>query len=254
MAINLRPTKIEAIFFDLYDTLARFWPPRYEIQSMACAAYGLTVTSDGINLGYRYADAFMAEENSKNPIGRRSQAGRRNFFTEYQKMILDGAGIMASDSLATLIWDEVNKIPYRMTLYDDVLGTMETLRNRGITLGVISNMDRPGGLVGAELGLNTKVDFVLTSMDAKATKPDPQIFLAALDRAKTSYESVIHVGDQYKSDVQGALSVGIYPILIDRHGTLVSTGDRKPDQIPSIGNLDELLRLLFPKERETRHP
>ena len=92
----------------------------------------------------------------------------------------------------------------------------------------------------------------MTSYDAQATKPDPQIFLAALDRAKTSHQSVIHVGDQYKSDVQGAMSAGIYPILIERHRTVVPEGDQKPDGIPSIRNLDELLQLLFPEDTENR--
>ena len=35
---------IRAVFFDLYGTLAGFSPSRYEIQSEACADFGIEVT------------------------------------------------------------------------------------------------------------------------------------------------------------------------------------------------------------------
>ena len=52
---------IKAVFFDLYGTLAGFSPSRFEIQSKAVAEFGLTVTEEGVLLGYSSADAFLAE-------------------------------------------------------------------------------------------------------------------------------------------------------------------------------------------------
>ena len=51
---------IKAVFFDLYGTLAGFSPSRYEIQSSACADFGVSVTPEGILRGYALADAFIA--------------------------------------------------------------------------------------------------------------------------------------------------------------------------------------------------
>ena len=59
---------LKAVFFDLYGTLAGFCPSRYEIQSKACAQFGITVTPDGVLKGYAVADAFMAEKNACLPI------------------------------------------------------------------------------------------------------------------------------------------------------------------------------------------
>ena len=47
-------------------------------------------------------------------------------------------------------------------------------------------------------------------------KPHPPIFLSALKRAGVSPEEAAHVGDQYHTDVQGARSMGMMPVLLDR--------------------------------------
>ena len=50
---------VKAVFFDVYNTLAGFQPSRYEIQSRACADFGIKVTPEGILTGYAVADAYM---------------------------------------------------------------------------------------------------------------------------------------------------------------------------------------------------
>ena len=59
---------ITTVFFDLYGTLAGFEPSRYEVQSQACAEFGIEVSPDGVIKGYAAADAHMARENSVAPL------------------------------------------------------------------------------------------------------------------------------------------------------------------------------------------
>ena len=59
---------IKAVFFDLYGTLAGFYPSRYEIQSTACADFGIQVTPEGILAGYALADVHMADQNAVRPL------------------------------------------------------------------------------------------------------------------------------------------------------------------------------------------
>ncbi len=49
---------------------------------------------------------------------------------------------------------------------------------------------------------------------------------------------VIHIGDSIASDVKGALTAGITPILIDRNGT------SKCPECRAVNNLTEALELL----------
>jgi len=72
-----------------------------------------------------------------------------------------------------------------------------------------------------------------------ADKPEPAIFLAALERAGVNAAEAVHVGDQYKLDVVGARGVGINPILIDRYDLYPEVSD-----CPRIRSLTELAQYL----------
>jgi len=53
---------------------------------------------------------------------------------------------------------------------------------------------------------------------------------------------VIHVGDHLDADVEGALKVGIAPVLIDRNDRF-KREDVRPD-VPIITALDQLLPIV----------
>ena len=230
---------IVAVFFDLYGTLAGFSPSRYEIQSTACADFGISLTPEGVLRGYNLADAFMAEQNRTRPMRSLTDAERDDFFARYEQRVLRGAGVDVSVERAARIWERVRQVPYDMALFDDVLPTLDVLKERGLTLGLVSNMNRTGPEIIAHLGLAGRVDFAVTSIEVRSEKPHPPIFREALRRANARPEQVAHVGDQLESDVEGARRVGITPILLDR--------DRNhPDvaHCDRIETLPELPRLL----------
>ena len=207
---------IQAIFFDLYGTLAGFQPDRFQIQSQACAQFGIEVTPRGILLGYAMADAFMSEQNAVQPVRTLSPAERDEFFAEYERRVLQGCGVKVTVEKAAEIWKAVRGIPYHMARYDDVLPAMDLVKQQGLTLGVISNMNAPGNQLAEDMGLTPYLDLVVTSGEVGMEKPHPPIFQEALRRAGVEAEDAIHVGDQLSSDVDGARNVGIQPILLDR--------------------------------------
>jgi len=98
-------------------------------------------------------------------------------------------------------------------LYDDALPTIKTLKQQDLILGLLPNLpiDR-----SASVSLEPYLDFVVTSKEAGASKPELPIFLAALEQVKLNGSEAVCVGDQYQTDVVGARVVGITPILIDR--------------------------------------
>jgi putative hydrolase of the HAD superfamily len=213
--------EVHVVFFDLYNTLARFWPPREELQEEACRAFGVEVTPEGVARGYAVADAFMACENAgPNPIPSRSAKDQQQFFVEYQKLILEGAGVVAEDELVTRLWNKVRELPYDLVLFNDVLPALVQLKELGLTLGLISNLDRDGKDLIQHLGMSLHIDLAVTSREVGFGKPHPAIFREALSRAQALPEQAAHIGDQYQSDVEGALGVGIHPVLMDRFGTL----------------------------------
>jgi putative hydrolase of the HAD superfamily len=231
---------IKAVFFDLYGTLAGFQPSRFEIQSEACAAFDISITPEGILRGYGMADAFMAEQNAVMPVRSLETQAQREFFAEYEKRVLSGSDVEVSTEQAMEIWRRIRQIPYQMERFDDVLPTMDLLKQEGLTLGLISNMNRNGDELAEEMGLTPYLDFAVTSSEVGSEKPHAPIFLAALEKSGAQPSESIHVGDQITSDIEGATNVGINPVLVDRDGNHHNT--TLCPRIETLMELPELVR------------
>ena len=230
---------IKAVFLDFYNTLISFDPPRDELQANACREFGIEVNRKAIPRGYWFADDLMSRENARSPIHKRSQAEEQAFWSDYEAIILKTAGVEVTKELALRIFTRARQLDRRLILFDDVLPILGVLKDRGIILGLVSNLSQ--GLDGYcnELGLTPHVDFALTSFEIGAEKPHPPIFLAALERAGVSASEAIHVGDQYHSDIVGAKGVGINPLLLDRDGFWEGIND-----CPRIRSLREIVNYL----------
>jgi putative hydrolase of the HAD superfamily len=137
-------------------------------------------------------------------------------------MILSEVGMDDAEDVAIMVRDMMRSLRKEtrmissLTLFDDTLPVIITLKERGVLTGVISNASRDLSENCQELGLMPYLDLVLTSQEAGAIKPDPRIFVVALNKLDVRAEEAIYVGDQYEADVLGARGAGISPILIDR--------------------------------------
>ena len=122
----------------------------------------------------------------------------------------------------------------RFSAFPDARPALESLRESGRRLVVVSNWDV--SLVGVlrNLGLEPLLDAIVTSAGAGARKPSAAIFEQALDQAGVPAGDAIHVGDSLDEDVAGARTAGIEPILIHR-------GDGPPVAgVRTISSLSEL--------------
>ena len=91
--------------------------------------------------------------------------------------------------------------PYEVI--DDGLEALVTLRNHNICVGAISNFDNRLHDILPSLGLSKYLHFVLTSEDAKSSKPDQKIFELAEKRSKLvnlKPSEILHIGI-FKKDI-----------------------------------------------------
>lgn len=234
---------IRAVCFDWFNTLAHYHPPREEIQSQAFQEFGISVSAHQMTRGLLIADSGYFEENRISPIRKRSPEEQARVYARYQKTILAEAGIDFSDKpeMQANIMKKAQELSQGMSfvLFDDVLPAMKTLKERKFILGLLTNLDRDMLPICRELGLEPYLDFVVTSGEVGADKPDSPIFLAALQKAGVNASEAVHVGDQYKLDIVGARAVGINPILIDRYGLYDDISD-----CPRIHSLTEITDYL----------
>ena len=232
---------IKAIFFDWFNTLAHFEPPRAELYSRAFQKFGIELAPRAIMRGIFDADRYYFEENAKSPVEKRSAEEQARVYSYYPKAILAEAGVKVAEELPFKILKIVREQFKESTfvLFDDVLSSLKMLKERRLTLGLLTNATKDMLSLHRKLGLEHYLDFVVTSQEAGADKPKPPIFLAALDRAGVKAFEALHVGDQYQLDVEGAKGVGINPILIDRYDLYLEISD-----CPCIRSLTELAQYL----------
>lgn len=76
-------------------------------------------------------------------------------------------------------------------------------------LAVVSNFDSRLHSILDGLGISSAFDLVLTSAEARARKPAPEIFALALRRLDTPPDRAIHCGDNLSADFEGARRAGL---------------------------------------------
>jgi putative hydrolase of the HAD superfamily len=121
--------------------------------------------------------------------------------------------------------------------FDETRSALTTLRGRGHRLCIISNFDSRLPPLAAALGLSDVVDAIITSTGARAAKPAPAIFRAALVMLGVPPAAALHVGDDPSADVDGALAAGMRAVLIKRGGGPTRA---MPSGVPVIESLADL--------------
>jgi putative hydrolase of the HAD superfamily len=89
---------------------------------------------------------------------------------------------------------------------------LESLRNRGLKLGVVSNAFDPPALLHRDLadaGVAERIDYAVFSSEVGRRKPDGAIFQRALDALAVQAEGALFVGDRLYEDVRGAAELGM---------------------------------------------
>jgi putative hydrolase of the HAD superfamily len=230
---------IKAAFFDLYQTLICYRPPREEVLSKVLKELGIEVTPEALLHPIVIADEFIYQEHARLPIRKRNDDEKNALWGQYQAIVLKEAGIEPNKELIRGVLGRMQQVKFEMALFDDVLPALSQLKNKGLILGLISNVDNDITPVLSRLGLKPLLQVVVTSQDAGCNKPKPEIFREAARRAGIQTQEAIYIGDQYQIDVIGANEAGMQGILIDRGGYFKEA--IKEPKIQSLYQLTELL-------------
>ena len=229
---------IKAILFDWVDTLARMEPDWCEIWFKALHEMGVDLSEKDMVRGIHSAELQVPEGR---PLKWTASSDEGDFI-RYLQIVVEEVGGRIPGRAALL--GTVKSIRQwfsdaSFNLYDDVLPSMDVLKRHGIVLGVIANMYDSLMPVCRALKLGHLLDFTLTSGEAGVSKPEPGIFLKALERSGTNAAETIYVGDQYEIDILGARGAGLKTVLIDRYSRYPSFND-----CPRISDLSGLMNLV----------
>ena len=132
-------------------------------------------------------------------------------------------------------------------LFDDVIPVLERLRSAGLTLGIVSNFEEWLERLLERLGVRELFDVRVISGIEGVEKPDPRIFLLAMDRAGVEPTRSVYVGDNPALDIEPALAVGMFPVLVDRRDRYLDTPRSR------ISSLEELPASWGSRDRPHLH-
>jgi len=121
-------------------------------------------------------------------------------------------------------------------LFPEVIDVLKELRNRGIPLGLVSDVDND--FIYSQLEVHNIKEFfttIVTSEEVGVCKPHKKIFEVALNRANARAEESIYIGDHAERDMMGAKKIGMTTII---RGKLCKYADY------SINDLRELLPIV----------
>lgn len=213
---------IRAVTFDVGGTLIEPYPSVGAVYAAVAREHGHELCPDTLtrqfaeywagctNFGYTRADWHEAVRHS---FRGRMEVSQALFDRVYDRFAEAGA------------W----------RLYEDALPAIEALAGRGIRLAVISNWDERLEPLLIDLGLRGLFELVAVSGVIGAHKPDERIFQHALAGLKLQPGEVLHVGDSWREDVEGAQRAGLRAARIRRGG---------PERPGDIGALTALANLL----------
>ncbi len=235
---------IELVTFDLYDTLMELDPPRWTRLQAALRDFGIDASEQALLEADLIAEDYYTIENGGIPIRDRSPEAREAFRVEYMRRWLEAAAISDDPAFAAEVrprylaefesgWDH-----HAYRLFDDVMPTLHRLRSAGIKTALISNADADVTNIAVHFAFADRMNLLVTSALVGYEKPDPRTYRAALDPLGVDPARSIHIGDQAKSDVVGALGVGMQAALLDRYHR-----HREYDGL-KVASLSELADLL----------
>ena len=101
-------------------------------------------------------------------------------------------------------------------LFGDVLDTFKKIKEKGLKIGIISDTGLSLEATLVALGLGEYIDSYTCSKEVGVMKPDPEIYLTAINKLGLKPEECIYV-DDYLEEVEGALKLGFTAFRINRN-------------------------------------
>ena len=111
------------------------------------------------------------------------------------------------------------KEPASYTVYTDFFPFAKS-NHKETKMVAISNFDNRLHVILNQLGISPFLSGIITSENAKCSKPDPDIFLNAvksLGKGSLDPENILHIGDSPKKDYYAARQLGWNALLMERN-------------------------------------
>ncbi len=218
----------KAVIFDLDDTL--------------------TAEDEYIQSGYRAVAEYLAAQYllPKEELYTQMYTLYHHKAANVFNQLLDAKGISYTvEDIKKLVQIYRNHIP-SISCYDDVLPVLNSLRDKGIKIGMISDgySDAQRNKI-AELGLKSLFDKIILTdeLGRDYWKPDSRSFLMMREAFGVSFQEMIYVGDNPEKDFYIGMEYPILTVRIKREKG-VYLERRYLDDVKEKAEISSLFELL----------
>lgn len=238
----MRPT-LQAVFFDFGGTLFSYANERLGLGSILrefAAVLEIELTPDTLRSAYHEA----ASESWRAFLPRPYYLHRDVFMDSYRRFAASFGVEPSEDLLRWCHEEQRDRVIRNFELRADCLSTLQALRDAGLHVAIVSNIDddylEP---MVARASLDTVLDAWTSSEAAGSCKPHSGIFEVAIDKAGCDPARALFVGDSGPADIAGASALGMTTALIQE--SRGADADPGPPADRTIHSLAEVLAIAI---------
>jgi len=205
------------VLFDAGETLVHPAPSFPELFASIVREAGHARDSDEVLAASTAVLRRFSEAARDGDLWTLSAESSRAFWLGVYERMLETLDLPMDDGLREALYKGFTDIT-NYALFDDVAEALDELAASGVTLGIVSNYEAwLDDLLGA-LRVRERFPVRVISGVEGVEKPDPRIYLLALERAGVDASDAVYVGDNPEFDIVPPATLGMFPVLIDRRG------------------------------------
>ncbi|HTY90511.1 MAG TPA: HAD family hydrolase [Methanocella sp.] len=212
---------IDTVTFDVWNTLLvhEFYDDRVRLARIgrvetALRDAGFRFTMEEVSNAYEHSEACLSglwrDERDASLDG-------------HVALLLDGLGLEADEPNKNILRKPYADalLDFKPLMVDGAPEALESLKNKGFRIGIISNTGRtPGETIRRVLdgyGILKYFNATVFSNEVGYIKPNRRIFERALAGLGSEASRTVHVGDSVLLDIYGAREAGMSAILFNKY-------------------------------------
>jgi putative hydrolase of the HAD superfamily len=230
------PVRIRAVLFDLGGTLV----DEREFTDWVDLARELYVDLQPDDLAHAYAETERRDD-----VDPAVFEGRARVVEFWRRVLSLAAGREVEPATAERFWDRVHAAQSERNLpvFSDVRRCLDALRADRRRLGIVSNSSSEASVrrILDRAGILDPFERIVSSGTEGVAKPNPEIFLRAVQRLGVRPDEALYVGNLPRTDAAAATGAGLHAAWLNRAGTGLG---EVPNEITSLLEVPLVVRAL----------
>ncbi len=233
------------LFFDLDNTLWDFEINAQNAMQIAFSKYELHYETINFQLFFRI---FSKNNHLLWKNYRKGEVGKKELVSLRFQQTFDELRISGIDPLEINEF-YLNEMPKQKCLLTGTEHVLRYLKSNGYEMYIITNgFTRVQHQKLEAAGIHHYFRKIYTSEEIRSPKPAREIFDYAIKSSNARKSTSLMIGDDFETDVLGALAYGIDAVFLDRQGKFVDNNNahisRFKNVLYKINTLEEILPIL----------